>query len=198
MPGVVRPRVRAPPQRHAHGQALQGPPVEGPRQDPRRAALCAGVPPLQAPPRHHPRRPEADQHPPGRRQREPAGGLRDGAGGAREAAGGGDHQPPHEPDGHDGVHGPRVLHDRRAHHGVGRVRVRHGDPADAHGAAGPQHRGAGARGGEDGRRAQRAGRVRRALAGGAGREAAEAGAEVLQPGEEAAAGDHVRCRVEIA
>ncbi|KAF8675244.1 hypothetical protein HU200_047917 [Digitaria exilis] len=48
--------------------------------------LSAGVSPLEAPPCHHPCRPEADQHPPGCQQRESTGGLWDGEGGAREAA----------------------------------------------------------------------------------------------------------------
>ncbi|KAF0911504.1 hypothetical protein E2562_011148 [Oryza meyeriana var. granulata] len=126
------------------------------------------------------------------RQCQPAGGLRDGAHGAHEATGGGDYLPPDQPHGNHGIHGPRLLHDRRAHHGVRRVRFRGGHPAGAHRPARPQHRRPGAGGGQDGRRALCAGRIRRELAGGADRAAAPAGTEVLQPGEEAATSDHMR------
>lgn len=54
VPGIMCPRLRAPPQWHAHGWALQGASMEGPYQDPRRAALRPSTPPLQPPPRHHP------------------------------------------------------------------------------------------------------------------------------------------------
>jgi hypothetical protein len=194
--------LRAPPRRHAPAQALRrGLPVERPHPDPRRAAVRAGLPPLEPPARYHPRRREAEQRPPRRRRREPARRLRDGAGGAREAAGeGGDRRAADRAHGHKhhGVHGPRLHHDRRAHHGVGRVRVRRRRVAAPHGAARPQRRRPGARGAPDGRRARRAGRVRGGVAGGAGRALAQAGAQVLQPGQEAAPGDHVRRGLEAA